>query len=183
MQSRLDPMFRDARPGDLPRLRDLDRICFEPGIAYSLAEIRRFLSVPGAECLLEESGGELRGFALGYPDPPDVARVITLDVHPAARRGGLGRRLLETLLARLAAAGAERAVLEVDVRNEGAIAFYQGLGFRTTGRIPSYYGEGLDAWEMVREPAGGSAPGLRRSRGASDGAGAARETRRPRREG
>ena len=175
-------MFRDARPGDLPRLWELDRTCFEPGIAYSLPEIRRFLSVPGAECLLEESGEKLRGFVLGYPDPPDVARVITLDVHPSARREGLGRRLLETLLARLAAAGAGRAVLEVDVRNEGAIAFYRSLGFRRTRRIPSYYGEGLDAWEMVREPAEPSAPGVRRSPEAADAGGAARGTRRPRRE-
>jgi len=175
-------MLRDAQPSDLPRLWELDRICFEPGIAYSQAQIRRFLAAPGAECLLMERGGELAGFALGYPDPPDVARVITLDVHPSARREGLGRRLLESLLARLADAGASLAALEVDVRNTGAIAFYRSLGFRTTARIRSYYGEGLDAWEMVREPAGRAASRVRRSREASDAGGGDRGIRRPRRE-
>ena len=175
-------MLRDAQPHDLPRLWELDRLCFEPGIAYSQAEIRRFLAVPGAACLLEEREGELRGFALGHPEPPDLARVITLDVHPSARREGLGRTLLESLLARLAAAGAIRAVLEVDVRNAGAIAFYRSLGFRTTGRIHSYYGEGLDAWEMVREPGSPASRGVRRSREASDVGRGASGIRRPRRE-
>jgi ribosomal-protein-alanine N-acetyltransferase len=142
--------IRSAVAADLRRLWELDRICFEPGIAYSQAELRRFFDLPGARCLVAESGGDIEGFALGYSVPPDVAHVVTLDVHPSARRRGLGKRLLEGLLEALAAAGAERAVLEVDVRNSGAIAFYRRLGFRKTGRIPSYYGSGLDAFEMVR---------------------------------
>ena len=92
------------------------------------------------------------GFALGYPDAPDVARVVTLDVHPDFRRHGLGRRLLRELLAGLAAAGSARALLEVDVRNSGAIEFYRREGFRETRRLPSYYGRGLDAFEMMKLP-------------------------------
>ena len=145
-------MIRSARPPDLPRLWELDRICFEPGIAYSSAELRRFFELPGAVCLVAETGDELQGFALGYPDGSGRAHVVTLDVHPSARRGGLGRELLEGLLERLAAAGADRAVLEVDVRNSGAIAFYRGLGFRRSGRLGGYYGRGRDAYRMVRGP-------------------------------
>ncbi|HEY6064857.1 MAG TPA: N-acetyltransferase [Thermoanaerobaculia bacterium] len=143
--------IRAAVARDLPRLWELDRICFEPGIAYSKGELRRFFELPGARCLVAESDaeGEIEGFALGYSDPPDLARVVTLDVHPTARRKGLGKGLLEGLLGALASAGANRAVLEVDVRNSGAIAFYRRLGFKKTGRIPSYYGAGLDAFEMA----------------------------------
>ncbi|HEX9689377.1 MAG TPA: N-acetyltransferase [Thermoanaerobaculia bacterium] len=147
-----DPLLRGADAGDLRRLWQLDRICFEPGIAYSQGELRRFFELPGAQCVVAEGRGEIAGFALGYPDPPDVARVVTLDVHPSSRRRGLGKRLLEMLLEGLAAAGAVRAVLEVDIRNSGAIAFYRTLGFRKTGRIAAYYGPGLDAFEMMREP-------------------------------
>lgn len=146
--------MRNAAAGDLRRLWELDRICFEPGIAYSQAELRRFFELPGAQCVVAETSGRIDGFALGYPDPPDAGRVVTLDVHPSARRQGLGRRLLETLLERLARGGAARAVLEVDVRNSGAIAFYRELGFRKTRRIRSYYGPGLDAWEMERARCG-----------------------------
>jgi ribosomal-protein-alanine N-acetyltransferase len=150
VSARPGPVLRSVRPEDLPRLRTLDRLCFEPGIAYSQREIRRFLELPGAESVLAETADELAGFALGYPDAPDLARVVTLDVHPAFRRHGLGRRLLRELLARLAAAGAARALLEVDVRNSGAIGFYRREGFRKTGRLPSYYGRGRDAFEMTR---------------------------------
>jgi [ribosomal protein S18]-alanine N-acetyltransferase len=148
--------IRSAVAADLGRLWELDRICFEPGIAYSRAELRRFLDLPGARCLVAESGGEVEGFALGYPSPPDLAHVVTLDVHPSIRRRGLGRRLLEGLLESLAGAGAERAVLEVDVRNSGAIAFYRTRGFRPSGRIASYYGPGLDAFELRRPISPGS---------------------------
>ena len=152
VSARIDPVLRNALPEDLPRLWKLDRICFEPGIAYSRREIRRFLLLPGARSVLAEREGELMGFALGYPDAPDVARVVTLDVHPDFRRHGLGRRLLRELLAGLAAAGSARALLEVDVRNSGAIEFYRREGFRETRRLPSYYGRGLDAFEMMKLP-------------------------------
>ncbi|HEV8231054.1 MAG TPA: GNAT family N-acetyltransferase [Thermoanaerobaculia bacterium] len=151
----LEPVLRRASAADLLRLWLLDRICFEPGIAYSQGELRHFFDLPGAECVVAEKDKKIAGFALGYPDPPDRARVVTLDVDPSFRRRGLGRRLLESLLERLAAAGAVRAVLEVDVRNSGAIAFYRELGFGETGRIAGYYGPGRDAFEMSREESPG----------------------------
>jgi ribosomal-protein-alanine N-acetyltransferase len=142
-------MIRSVRPSDVTRLWELDRACFEPGIAYSRVELHRFLELPRAECLVAESEGAISGFALGYPDARG-AHVVTLDVHPSARRCGLGRELLEQLLERLTAAGAGRAILEVDVRNSGAIAFYRRLGFRRAGRLLDYYGPGLDAFEMTK---------------------------------
>lgn len=172
-------MIRSGRPSDLPRLWELDRICFEPGIAYSRGELRRFLELSGAKCLVAESGGGIEGFALGYPDGSGDAHVVTLDVHPSARRRGLGRELLEALLASLASAGGERAVLEVDVRNSGAIAFYRNLGFRRSGRLAGYYGRGLDADRMVR-PADAGPPTP--SREAPAGGAGALGTRRAARE-
>lgn len=149
--ARIDPVLRSVRPGDLPRLWALDRICFEPGIAYSRREIQRFLRLPGARSVVAETAREIAGFALGYPDAPDVAHIVTLDVHPDFRRHGLGRKMLQELLVALAAAGSTRALLEVDVRNSGAIEFYRRQGFRQTRRVPSYYGRGFDAFEMTRE--------------------------------
>jgi ribosomal-protein-alanine N-acetyltransferase len=150
VSARIEPALRDTRPEDLPRLWALDRLCFESGIAYSRREMEHFLRLPGARGVLAEADGELMGFALGYPDASDVGRVVTLDVHPAFRRHGLGRRLLRELLARLAAAGSARTLLEVDVRNSGAIEFYRREGFREVRRLASYYGRGLDAFEMAK---------------------------------
>ncbi|HEX9303344.1 MAG TPA: GNAT family N-acetyltransferase [Thermoanaerobaculia bacterium] len=145
------PIFSSAGPEDLPDLGRLDRLCFEPGIAYSQRELRRFLAIPGAESVLARADGELAGFAIGYLGSSDLARIVALDVDPSFRRRGLGQKLLEALLGRLSASGATRALLEVDVRNSGAIAFYRKLEFEESGRLPSYYGPGLDAFEMGRK--------------------------------
>ena len=143
------PTLREARPRDLDALWRLDQLCFEPGIAYSRRELSRFLALPGAVCVVAEVGPLLCGFALACPEPPDFAHVVTLDVHPTLRRRGLGRRLTEWVLERSAG---KRTVLEVDVRNSGALAFYRILGFHESGRLISYYGPGLDALRMVKDP-------------------------------
>jgi ribosomal-protein-alanine N-acetyltransferase len=149
------PPLREARAADFERLWSLDQVCFDPGIAYSRRELRRFLDLPRAACLLAESRGELLGFALGYSDSGGLAHVVTLDVDRSHRKSGLGRRLLEALLEKLAARGARRgAILEVDVRNSGAIEFYRKLGFQPRATLRSYYGPGLDAFEMARDSAG-----------------------------
>lgn len=153
-------VYRDVQPSDLERLWRLDRLCFEPGIAYSRRELARFLGLPRAAGIVAEVGAAVCGFAVGYRNPAEILHVVTLDVHPDWRRRGLGRRLLEAILDRAAAAGVELAVLQVDVRNAGAIAFYRTCGFRRSGRLSSYYGRGLDAFEMSSELAGR----LRRSR-------------------
>ena len=143
--------LRPVTLADLEALYRLDRICFEPGIAYSRGELRRFLGMAGAEGVVSEEDGEVAGFAIGYLSGRRIAHVVTLDVRPARRRGGLGRLLLEKLLARLARAGALEGRLEVSTENAGAIAFYEKLGFQTRRRLRDYYGPGRDALEMEKK--------------------------------
>jgi ribosomal-protein-alanine N-acetyltransferase len=135
---------------DLESLYRLDQACFEPGVAYSRDELRRFLSMASSEGVAAESEGRIVGFAVGYLARGKVAHVVTLDVDPSRRREGLGGSLLEDLLARLAAGGALRVRLEVSTGNTGAIAFYEKLGFARLGRIPDYYSPGADAFEMEK---------------------------------
>ncbi len=134
----------------------LDHRCFEPGIAFSRAEVARFFELESLEGVAADLRGRLAGFAIGYLRRPTIGGVLTLDVDPDARRKGLGRALFEELLARLERAGASAVRLEVDVRNAGAVAFYRSFGFRKLGRIADYYGEGKDAFEMERRAATGS---------------------------
>ena len=141
--------LRSFAPEDLEEMYRLDQICFEPGIAYSRGELRRFLGIPSAVGVVAESSGRIAGFAVGYLAGKRVAHVVTIDVHPSNRRQGLGKALLEELLSRLARAGAREARLEVSVANAGAIAFYERLGFRRGRRLSDYYGLGLDASGMT----------------------------------
>lgn len=135
----------------------LDRRCFEPGIAFTRAQIASFLDLESLQGVVALSRGRLLGFAIGYLRRPGQGGVLTLDVEPEQRRRGVGRALFAELLARLERAGASEVRLEVDVRNAGAQAFYRSFGFGKLGRIPDYYGEGRDAFEMERgaSPRGG----------------------------
>jgi ribosomal-protein-alanine N-acetyltransferase len=104
-----------------------------------------------AEALVAEEDGTIAGFAIGYLSGRRIAHVVTLDVPPARRRSGLGKLLLEEMLARLARAGAREGRLEVSTENHGAIAFYEKIGFRGRRRLRDYYGPGRDALEMGRK--------------------------------
>jgi ribosomal-protein-alanine N-acetyltransferase len=143
-------VLREIRKSDREAMYRLDHRCFEPGIAFTRAQIEAFLGLESFEGVAAEADRKLIGFAIGYLRRPGLGGVLTLDVDPNRRRGGVGRALFAELLARLDRAGARTVQLEVDVRNAGAIAFYRAFGFRSVGRIPDYYGDGLDGYEMER---------------------------------
>ncbi len=62
--------------------------------------------------------------------------LLNLAVEPSFRRRGIGRRLLETLLAQC-----PEAAIWLEVRESNAVArkFYEIMGFREAGRRPDYY--------------------------------------------
>ncbi|HEY1252735.1 MAG TPA: GNAT family N-acetyltransferase [Thermoanaerobaculia bacterium] len=142
--------LRATRARDLDALHALDQACFEPDIAYTRGQLRDLLSRDHAIGLVAEIDGVLAGFAIGHRTG-GRGHVVTLDVAGGRRRQGVGRILLRELLERLESAGARTVRLEVDLRNPGAIRFYERLGFRETRRLRGYYGHRLDGLEMVRE--------------------------------
>lgn len=72
----------------------------------------------------------------------DEAEVLTLAVRPAARRQGLGARLVAAGKIGAAAQGATRLFLEVADDNTPALAVYLRAGFTEVGRRPGYYARG-----------------------------------------
>ncbi len=81
---------------------------------------------------------ESAGFILGRV-VVDEAEVLTLAVDPAARRQGLGRRLVAAFLDAARARQATRAFLEVAADNDAALALYLQAGFAICGRRTGYY--------------------------------------------
>ncbi len=78
------------------------------------------------------------GFAVARHLGPEW-ELENLVVALASRRQGLGKQLLEHLIATAQAAGAEKMFLEVRESNDAARALYQTLGFTETGRRKAYY--------------------------------------------
>lgn len=95
---------------------------------------------------VRNGGGELDGILL-IRALPGEAEIYTIAVAPERRREGLGRALLAHGLAEATSRGAEAVFLEVEEGNQGALALYVGLGFRTIGRRKGYYrsSSGADA--------------------------------------
>ena len=69
----------------------------------------------------------------------DEAEILTLAVHPDARRGGQGVQLVAEGSAVASVRGADRIFLEVAEDNVAARSLYRRTGFVETGRRPRYY--------------------------------------------
>lgn len=114
--------------------------------AWSPAEFAALLAQPGTHAVIAHRTNALglrkpAGFIL-YRVVSDEAEILTVAVTPASRRRGLGRALIEDALRHAYRAGAGRMHLEVDEMNRAAIALYQRLEFRESGRRKGYYAQG-----------------------------------------
>lgn len=89
------------------------------------------------------------GYA-GLCDYPDEAFVQTLAVAPHAQGRGLGRRLLEALLAEAQRRGQHAVSLEVRADNEPAQRLYARHGFQRSAVRRGYYPGGVDALVLTR---------------------------------
>jgi len=67
--------------------------------------------------------------------------IMTLSVLKSYRRLGIGAALVEELLRRIKESykRVKEITLHVHTPNEGAVAFYQKLGFEIVETMPSYY--------------------------------------------
>ncbi|GAA2595622.1 ribosomal protein S18-alanine N-acetyltransferase [Dactylosporangium fulvum] len=93
---------------------------------------------------------------LGYAGlafaPPDEAWIQNIGVRKDAQRRGIGRHLLEALLAEAEARGARQVLLEVAVDNAPAQKLYAGYGFEAVGVRRGYYQpSNTDALVMMRD--------------------------------
>ncbi|NVK42241.1 MAG: ribosomal protein S18-alanine N-acetyltransferase [Oceanospirillaceae bacterium] len=127
---------RALSAADLTALCDFQTLCFDP--PWSEALLRRQLQKPDGLNLGLYDGGELIAFAL-CSRLFDEAELLQIAVLPQRRREGLGRRLLEDMMSRLACDGCQRLLLEVRASNAAALSLYRILGMQEDGRRRGYY--------------------------------------------
>lgn len=150
--------LRAYREGDALAMFLLDRVCFEQRFRFSLHAMRDFAEAPGAVSVVAEADGALVGFAVVEVEG-QVAYLVTIDVHPEWRRGGMAQAMLGWVAGRAWDKGARRLDLHVFVENEAAIRFYERLGFAMVGTIPGFYGAGVDALYYSRRMSFGGVVG------------------------
>ena len=146
-----------ARPADLPRLAELEALCFpEPRSREALlAE----LSDPSRHLLLAAwLGEELAGYA-GLDFVLDEGYITDVAVFPAFRRRGAARALLEELARRGRELGLSFLSLEVREGNAPARALYASMGYRAAGRRRDFYRSPREDAVIMTLPLAGDGPG------------------------
>lgn len=139
---------------DAPRCAALERVLFPGDDPWSAAAFRDELRA-GHVYLAARRGDELVGYAgiaLVAGPPRAEAEIHTIGVDPAAQGRGIGRALLDGLLAAVDRLHAT-VFLEVRTDNDAARALYESAGFAVVGLRRRYYQpSGADAHTMRREP-------------------------------
>jgi len=141
-------MIRDATLTDLDALTQIESACFA-GDAWSPALVESELVGETRSVMLACDATSMFGYgSLRVVD--DVADLQRIAVLPELRRHGLGRELLEGLLAKATGLGATRMLLDVAASNDAAIGLYESFGFQTISRRRGYYADDTDALVMER---------------------------------
>ena len=148
--------LRAVREEDFETLYAIDQVCYSTAVAYTRAELRWYLDLRGAECTVAEMrarGAQPRARIAGFI--VSVSRrthghIVTIDVLEMHRRAGVGSALLQRAEEQMARRGATEVWLETATNNEAAIAFWKKHGYRSHGRLASYYPDGLDAFAMSK---------------------------------
>jgi ribosomal-protein-alanine N-acetyltransferase len=108
---------------------------------WTAGEIVTLTQGLGAFAFLARFEAEPAGFILCRV-AADEGEVLTIATRPEFRRRGVAKALLGAAEAAALDAGACRLFLEVADANPGALALYDGRGFRPVGRRHGYYSRG-----------------------------------------
>jgi ribosomal-protein-alanine N-acetyltransferase len=148
-------LIRPAAPDDLEAIVAAERICFTD--PWSAAGIREVLQMEtGVNLVATGPRDRLAGYLFARTIAGE-GEILNLAVLPEARGQGLGRLLLRTGLAELAARRTDAVFLEVRESNEGAKALYRSAGFAVVGVRAGYYRnprEDALVLRRTRSPAG-----------------------------
>jgi len=144
--------LRRAGAGDLDRIMLIENSSFlsdawsRDGMRSELANRQCYYLV----AFRPETPEAIAGYAgLFSPRGAREADVQTIAVGEASRREGLGRLLVQSLVAEARSRGVQEVFLEVRADNPGAQTLYASLGFEKIAvRVAYYQPDGMDAIVM-----------------------------------
>jgi ribosomal-protein-alanine N-acetyltransferase len=147
-----DLALRDLAWPDIPALVRLEAELFADDAWSEQTWWAELAGRPRRSYVVQESpDGDVLGYA-GLDLGGEVADVMTVAVGPAAQGRGLGRVLLDELVARARADHAAYLMLEVRADNEAARKLYDRNGFEVLSVRRRYYQPGdVDALVMRRD--------------------------------
>jgi ribosomal protein S18 acetylase RimI-like enzyme len=115
---------------------------------HSLDNLKSQIGLADCSFLVADDAGAIVGHAFANAQRPPVVTVARLYVAPARQRQGIGKRLLDAVVARHAACDLVRLLVEAG--NVKGIAFYEREGFRPVGEAVV---DGIKHFRMERSAA------------------------------
>lgn len=120
----------------LPRIADLERLCFSEPWSEGALELLLGENAVGAVCL---RGDRVLAYA-GILFVPGEGQITNVATHPEERGKGYGKAVLSLLVEEaLRREDCEQISLEVRVSNQSAIGLYDSMGFETAGLRKRFY--------------------------------------------
>lgn len=145
--------LRPMRWWDVPAAVGLERELFTADPWTDAGFWSELAGVPATRYyVVAEDGDGMAGYA-GLLAVGGEADVQTVAVRADRQGSGLGRTLVEDLLAEAGRRGCRQVMLEVREDNVAARRLYARLGFEEVGVRRGYYGPGADAVVMRRSVA------------------------------
>lgn len=115
-------------------------MCAEIDTLYGNREPSEFsrMDSPGAVFVVAREDGVALGCGAIRPITARTAEVKRIYVRPAARRGGVARKIMAALEEIARAEGFQEAWLETGLRQPAAIRLYEGLGYQPISKFGDY---------------------------------------------
>ena len=134
---------------DIPRVAEIESLQHHvPWSAQSFADALRC----GWHCrVMKDAAGLVLGYCVTMTAGDDE-ELLTITVRPDLTRQGLGKQLMQEVLAGAQQRRAGQLFLEVRESNQGAIRLYEQMGFKIAGMRKNYYP--IPADPVMQRPAG-----------------------------
>ncbi len=141
--------IRDATHRDLPRIWEIERLCFSQ--PWSLNSFQRELTLPFSRLIVANAGMTENQDPIGFLCRwlvADESHILNIAVHPELRRFGIGTELLVLAIGEAKTKGAQIITLEVRRSNLAARCLYRKFEFEERRLRRNYYAPGEDAIVM-----------------------------------
>lgn len=143
LRLRIEPMTRK----DIPEVMAIERASFRDPWVLKAFE-RELDNQFSRNRVARDEEGRVVGYAVYWAAGPEY-HILNLAVRADMRRRGVGRLLMNSIIAEALSDKVEFIALEVRPSNTAARSLYRKYGFVTVGTRPRYYQDGEDAEVMI----------------------------------
>ncbi|MEY4137590.1 MAG: hypothetical protein RL205_1718 [Actinomycetota bacterium] len=145
-----DVTVRPMRWPDIEAVQAIEESVFTVD-PWSTEQFWGELAQPTREYVVAVDESGILGYAGAYLLPPD-SDVQTIAVSGRAQGRGIGRLLLDELIAIAVRHECSQLLLEVRSDNDSALSMYERFGFERISMRRDYYASGVDALIMRLRP-------------------------------